>query len=339
MCAVSPDGAWVVSAGGFNDHTLKIWDSATGAVRATLTGHTDEVKGCAVSADGARIVSTSNDGTLRIWDAATGAGRAILVQPGTLRAMAIHPFASMVACGDAGGGVSLAHVVGIDFGPLVVTATAHGNELRVRCPTCQHSFLIEIAWLGSEISCPREGCATRLKVNSFVIQQPVASEISAAINQPASSDDEARAQIMEALRHSDLWMGVIRLGIAVLGVSTILSAPGSLFGAMLVLAGMMIITIAQVRTTPVNGLRMAGVSIVGTLFLLVAIVLTRLQSPAGWLLVWIWLTLQCFTFWYKNRAAATNSGASMRWPVNIYLALAIAAVAGIAYCLWLIFLS
>ena len=37
-CAVSPDGTWIVSASA--DHTLKIWDAATGAERATLSGHT-----------------------------------------------------------------------------------------------------------------------------------------------------------------------------------------------------------------------------------------------------------------------------------------------------------
>ena len=40
-CAVSPDGAWIVSAS--DDSTLRIWDAATGTERATLTGHTDTV--------------------------------------------------------------------------------------------------------------------------------------------------------------------------------------------------------------------------------------------------------------------------------------------------------
>ena len=79
-CAVSPDGTWIVSAS--EDKTLKIWDAATGAERATLTGHTDVVNGCAVSPDGTWIVSASGDHTLKIWDAATGAERATL-EPAT----------------------------------------------------------------------------------------------------------------------------------------------------------------------------------------------------------------------------------------------------------------
>ena len=75
-CAVSPDGTWIVSAS--YDNTLKIWDAATGAERATLTGHTGSVNGCAVSPDGTWIVSASDDNTLKIWDAATGTERATL---------------------------------------------------------------------------------------------------------------------------------------------------------------------------------------------------------------------------------------------------------------------
>ena len=151
------------------------------------------------------------------------------------------------------------------------------------------------------------------------------------------SDDEIRAKIMESFRHLDVWMGITRLGIAALGVIPILSAPGGLLGGILVLVGIVMITIAQGRSTPANALSMAGISIVGTLFLLTALVLTRLQSPAGWLFVCIWLALQCLNFWYISRAAATTSGAALRWAIYIYLALAIAAVAGGALCLRLIF--
>jgi WD40 repeat protein len=41
---------------------------ATGTELCTLTGHTDELNGCAFSPDGQQIVSACADGTLRIWD-------------------------------------------------------------------------------------------------------------------------------------------------------------------------------------------------------------------------------------------------------------------------------
>ena len=74
------------------DRTLKVWDVATGAERATLTGHTGRVNACAVSPDGTWIVSASGDETLKIWDAATGAERATLTgHTGTVHACAVSP--------------------------------------------------------------------------------------------------------------------------------------------------------------------------------------------------------------------------------------------------------
>ncbi len=70
-CAISPDGTFVVSAS--RDRTIRIWDAATGAERATLVGHTDWVFACAVSPDNSLVVSGGGDGTVRIWDASTGA--------------------------------------------------------------------------------------------------------------------------------------------------------------------------------------------------------------------------------------------------------------------------
>jgi len=167
-CAVSPDGTWIISAS--EDGTLSISDAATGAERATLSGHTGQVLGCAVSPDGTWIVSASTDKTLKIWDAATGAERAVLVLPGSVMAVAFHPSAPLVACGDFGGGVHLAHLVGIDLGPLVVTAAAGGAELTVRCPACGEAFPVERDRLGTETTCPRPACGTRLRINPFVLR-------------------------------------------------------------------------------------------------------------------------------------------------------------------------
>jgi WD40 repeat protein len=78
-CAVSPDGSFIVSAAGNvmkiyehkNDNTLKVWDFQTGALRFTLSGHTEAVKGCAVSKNNSLIISVAED-CLILWDARTG---------------------------------------------------------------------------------------------------------------------------------------------------------------------------------------------------------------------------------------------------------------------------
>ncbi|ABW33415.1 NB-ARC domain-containing protein [Acaryochloris marina] len=68
--SISPDGQTVVSAS--YDHTLKVWDLATGEEQRTLTGHTSPVEGVSISPDGQTVVSGSLDNTLKVWDLATG---------------------------------------------------------------------------------------------------------------------------------------------------------------------------------------------------------------------------------------------------------------------------
>ena len=75
-CAVSPDGAWIVSAS--NDKTLKVWDAHSGAECLTLKGHTHWVCGCAISPDGTWIVSASEDKTLRLWKVHNGSCSLVL---------------------------------------------------------------------------------------------------------------------------------------------------------------------------------------------------------------------------------------------------------------------
>jgi hypothetical protein len=53
---------------------------------------------------------------------------------------------------------------------LWLTAAARGHELTVGCPACREAFAIDRDRLGTETTCPRPACGTRLRINPFVLR-------------------------------------------------------------------------------------------------------------------------------------------------------------------------
>ncbi|KAI9773342.1 MAG: hypothetical protein M1840_007557 [Geoglossum simile] len=81
-----------------NDKTVRLWDSATGAARRTLEGHSGGVMDVAFSPDGKLVASASNDKTVRLWDSATGAARRTLEgHSGGVIGVAFSPDGKLVA--------------------------------------------------------------------------------------------------------------------------------------------------------------------------------------------------------------------------------------------------
>jgi WD40 repeat protein len=67
----TPDGQRIITGGA--DKVARVWESESGRLLFELHGHTDGITGLDVSADGARILTSSSyDQTARLWDASSG---------------------------------------------------------------------------------------------------------------------------------------------------------------------------------------------------------------------------------------------------------------------------
>jgi len=96
--AISPDGRTIGTAS--RDGTAKLWDLATGVLRAKLKGHDRGVAWLAFSPDGRTVATGSKDHTARLWDVATGRLIATLEHKGDVRSLAFSSDGKMLATGS-----------------------------------------------------------------------------------------------------------------------------------------------------------------------------------------------------------------------------------------------
>ncbi|MFE5945323.1 AAA family ATPase [Streptomyces sp. NPDC056480] len=86
-----------------DDHSVGIWDFATGDPQGRISGHTGPVTGVvfAETPDGRVLATSSFDRTARVWDPDTAEQQAVLAHPDRLWAVAVAPSGLLAtACGD-----------------------------------------------------------------------------------------------------------------------------------------------------------------------------------------------------------------------------------------------
>jgi WD40 repeat protein len=125
----SPDGKILATAG--QDHTIRLWDLATGKVRALLRGHEADVNWAAFSPDGATLASAGDDGAVKLWDLATGGERRqILKTPVPVIGVDFSPDGTILAAGLHDGTVRWWDLPSGRERPAF-----HAHDFRIECVT------------------------------------------------------------------------------------------------------------------------------------------------------------------------------------------------------------
>ncbi len=115
--AFSPEGKVLASAGW--DHSVRLWDRATGRELHRLGGHRDAVFSLSFAPDGKTLASAGKDKTLRLWDTTAGKELKQLGQPAQeLDCLAFAPDGKSLA---AGGRFELVRIWDVATGKVLCT--------------------------------------------------------------------------------------------------------------------------------------------------------------------------------------------------------------------------
>ena len=120
--AMSADGQTIAAAG--DDHTVRIWDAATGQLRLRLAGHSDWVRTVALSPDGQTLATGANDRTIGLWNASTG--ERLFASPelsNVVAAISFHPNGQQLA------------VVGFSNSLAIINTSSGQITQQLECPS------------------------------------------------------------------------------------------------------------------------------------------------------------------------------------------------------------
>ena len=165
--AFSPDGSHILSA--CRDRTLALWEVSTGARLGSFELDPGGVGDCAFTPDGRWVVTVEAPRRVRVRDAATGSVRATFMHTTPPWVLALHPWLPRVAYGDSAGAVHRIDLVGLDYGPIVVTPVDHGHGPTATCPACHQEITLRSGSTGEVLICPGRGCGLLLRPNGFVL--------------------------------------------------------------------------------------------------------------------------------------------------------------------------
>jgi WD40 repeat protein len=234
VCAVSPDATFIVSGGA--DHTVRIWDAKTFRQRHLLEGHSNAVWGVAVSPDARVVASVSWDGSLRVWSSESGRELMRLGLPVSLTALAFHPWRPIVAFGDQAGWLHRVELMGLDPGPVIVTAHEADGALFLQCPACRTIGPVAESALDHVQPCPACGISLRLAASVLrPLPEPGGGrghKHAILLAEEPGGDDERSRRLMSMMRRCacGTWYELLRYACPKCGSSMSLT-PGSLLSA------------------------------------------------------------------------------------------------------------